>query len=634
MINKATKGFILFLMGVFLFSCSKEEKRITGTFSFEPASPKAGEEVTIYLLPDSSQLAGFENIEAMIYEYNVDVEKVTVVPMKKMNEYLTATYTPAKETKGLLIKFKSEKREDTNKKHGYVIYMTDGSGNPVPGAKAGLAVAYVSWGRNINLDNLLDEGLNLFEEEFTKNADAKDKYLDNYCYALWRKDRRTAADKIAKELERLETKTDKTEDDYVVLKNWFGTLGIADKTEKYTTEGLEKFPKGDFAKAVKFDKFRQAQTPEEKEKLLKEFEAEFPNDELINSFYEDFAYFFIRQGDFDKVYNYFSENHSRIHPFYFGYAAEKMAEGNYDSKKIEQMYKWGIERGRAALEEDPGDEAKFATPEEIKQRGEYYLAKNLLGYGKMFYDKGEKEKALPFLEEGVMKSKDSYADPEMNLLYAKALVESKNDNALAVIEGFVKEGEGSDEMLALLKKAYVAKNGSDKGYDKYVGKYIDAAKEEMLKTLKDDLINEPAPAFELKDLDGKTVSLADMKGKTVVLDFWATWCGPCLKSFPAMQKAIEFYKDNDKVAFLFVNTWERNVDDKVKNAKDFIASKKYPFQVLIDSENKVVADFKVSGIPTKFIIDKNGNIRFKAVGFSGDAHKMVEELKLMIDLIK
>ncbi|NOX18285.1 MAG: redoxin domain-containing protein [Chlorobi bacterium] len=634
MINKATKGFILFLMGLFLFSCAKEEKRITGTFSYEPASPKAGEKVTIYLLPDSSQLAGFDNINAVIYEYNVNAEKVTVVPMSKMNEYMTATFTPAKETKGLLIKFKSGKREDTNKKHGYVIYMTDGNGNPVPGAKAGLAAAYVRWGRNIDLDNLLDEGLKLFEDEFSKNPAVKDKYLDNYCFALWRKDRKANVPIITKELENLENKTEKTEDDYIVLKNWYGTLGATNKTEKYIAEGQQKFPKGDFTKSVKFDQFRQAKTPEEKEKLLQEFKKEFPNDNLISSFYEDFAYSLIRQGNFDQVYDFFAKNHALIHPFYFDYAAQQMLKSGYDKNKIEEMYNWGVERGRAALNEDPGDDAKTETPDEIKTRGEYYLAKNLLGYGKLLYEKGEKEKALPLLEEGVAKSKDFYADPEMNLLYAKALVESGNDKALSAIEEFVKEGEGSEEMLTLLKKAYVAKNGSDNGYDEYVGKYIDAAKEEMLKTLKDDMINEPAPAFELKDLDGKTVTLADMKGKTLVLDFWATWCGPCLKSFPGMQKAVEFYKDNDKVAFLFVNTWERNVDDKVKNAKDFIAKKKYPFHILIDDQNKVVTDYKVSGIPTKFIIDKDGNIRFKAVGFSGDAHKMVEEIKAMIDLIK
>ncbi len=60
--------------------------------------------------------------------------------------------------------------------------------------------------------------------------------------------------------------------------------------------------------------------------------------------------------------------------------------------------------------------------------------------------------------------------------------------------------------------------------------------------------------------------------------------------------------------------------------------KNYPFYVLMDNENKMVEDFNVSGIPTKFIIDKQGRIRFKAVGFSGNDDELVDELSTMIDL--
>ena len=100
---------------------------------------------------------------------------------------------------------------------------------------------------------------------------------------------------------------------------------------------------------------------------------------------------------------------------------------------------------------------------------------------------------------------------------------------------------------------------------------------------------------------------------------------------PGMNKAMAKYKDDENVKFLFVDTWE-SVDDKLKNAKDFMEKKKYPFYVLMDDENKMVEDFKVSGIPTKFIIDKEGKIRFKSVGFGGNDDSLVEELSTMIEL--
>jgi thiol-disulfide isomerase/thioredoxin len=77
-----------------------------------------------------------------------------------------------------------------------------------------------------------------------------------------------------------------------------------------------------------------------------------------------------------------------------------------------------------------------------------------------------------------------------------------------------------------------------------------------------ELISQPAPAFSLVDLEGNKVSLAELKGKVVILDFWATWCAPCKKSFPAMQKALDKYKADPNVRFLFIDTWERIPEPK------------------------------------------------------------------------
>jgi len=105
--------------------------------------------------------------------------------------------------------------------------------------------------------------------------------------------------------------------------------------------------------------------------------------------------------------------------------------------------------------------------------------------------------------------------------------------------------------------------------------------------------------------------LSSLKNKVIVLDFWATWCGPCRASFPAMQEAVTKYKDDKEVAFLFIDVFENKQPKKMQaETAKFISDNKYDFQVLLDTKDKVAGDYKVNAIPVKFIINKKGNIVF------------------------
>ena len=124
-------------------------------------------------------------------------------------------------------------------------------------------------------------------------------------------------------------------------------------------------------------------------------------------------------------------------------------------------------------------------------------------------------------------------------------------------------------------------------------------------------ISQEAPDFTLKTIDGNDFSLSSQKGKVVILDFWARWCAPCREEFPFL---IELSNQNKDNAFSVVAV---NIDKKAANAKAFIQKLKVevPFIVPCDPDSKNPAIYGVENMPTTFVIDKKGIIRYIHKGF-------------------
>jgi thiol-disulfide isomerase/thioredoxin len=137
-----------------------------------------------------------------------------------------------------------------------------------------------------------------------------------------------------------------------------------------------------------------------------------------------------------------------------------------------------------------------------------------------------------------------------------------------------------------------------------------------------------APDFELSTLEGKKVKLSELKGKTVIIDFWATWCGPCIMSFPGMKMAIEKYKDNPDVVFLFVNTFERVPENQWNtHVAKFIKDRGFEYlNPVIDKGNNTAMIYGVEGIPAKFCIDKDGKVKHKGSGYLGSSDAVFREM--------
>lgn len=117
----------------------------------------------------------------------------------------------------------------------------------------------------------------------------------------------------------------------------------------------------------------------------------------------------------------------------------------------------------------------------------------------------------------------------------------------------------------------------------------------------------PAPDFSLEDRDGRRVSLSHFRGRPVLIDFWASWCGPCRKAMPGIEQWYRKYRANG------LQVVGINIEGRSKESLDYLAAGGYTFSILFDSgnwESPVARSYGVRSIPRTFLIDGNGNIIF------------------------
>lgn len=135
-----------------------------------------------------------------------------------------------------------------------------------------------------------------------------------------------------------------------------------------------------------------------------------------------------------------------------------------------------------------------------------------------------------------------------------------------------------------------------------------------------------APDFSLPNLNGDTVRLADFRNKKAVfINFWATWCPPCRLEMPTIEKAYQTYKGNGlEILAVSIDTGPKSV------VKNFMEQFGLTFPALLDPEMEVLNQFRIVGIPASFLVDKEGVIRFRELGYrdwtDGESTTMLEEL--------
>ncbi len=131
-----------------------------------------------------------------------------------------------------------------------------------------------------------------------------------------------------------------------------------------------------------------------------------------------------------------------------------------------------------------------------------------------------------------------------------------------------------------------------------------------------------APDFTLVNLEGKDVTLSELLDKgPVIVDFWATWCKPCVKGFPGLQELFEKYKDRG------LSVVAISIDSPKSRSRvgPFIKSKKYSFEVLLDTQGRVAKKYNAVTIPRAVLISPDGGIACATVGYRPSNHELMEK---------
>jgi thiol-disulfide isomerase/thioredoxin len=492
---------------------------------------------------------------------------------------------------------------------------------------------------------------------------AKDAYGSMFFISREKAEKEELKPWVTKELNRKFESGIETESDYSTVALLAGFIGL-DKMGKYFSDvAKEKFANanGLIHYSSIADSFKAETDRVKKEKLLNEALSVYNNlsaeDKdalryiwqvkplflrylLQNDYLEDFE-------AFQKKFNVSKEDKPYNNDPHLNYFLDDLiARGKFPEYAV-KMALDGLKYMRQKYADAVSGKTSFPTDNNYMKRGKIESAGLSLAIltdacARIYQQQGQWGKALPYAKESLTFYKNP--QPYMNRIVAplNARYCMIAEHVLPAkqlkpeIENFVRDDRWTPEMIDILKRLYVKEKKSDAGFEEYVA----SLKKANLEKKKDELIaeklNVPAPDFALTDTEGNTVTLSSLKGKTVILDFWATWCGPCKASFPAMQVLVDKYKNNPEVKILFVNVRETGASDqeKLDKAKKYIASKNYTFQVLMDYKSMTYAPYEIVGIPTKCIIDKNGIMRYKIVGAETNAGKLVDEMEIMINSIK
>ena len=604
--------------------------------TISPAKPKIGDEVALVYnaAAKAATLRGVKEVsaEVLMAKASGDMPQLVEVTMKADGGVWKGSFKLTDDkARMLLLRFTSGDLKDDNGEKSWESMVYGANGNALEGAHQMRA-------------SMLRSG-SYVDFKLTKDAEAmkkelameKELYPENHAalFMQWSLMLREAPGdetkaKIKGELDALYAKNSSKEDLLPQFIGMYQQIGMKDKSDEIRKAALAAKPKGKVAESTRLNEVFGEKDPVKRASMMEKFLAEFPPDAKNKDNYQSYLTSFqmtaaMSQKKYDEAAKVVASMPKQDGGMYNSLAWPLIEKG----EQLEMATAWAKKGVELLKNPDPSTKPPYYSTRQWKKSNEMSLGMVMDTYGFGLLQLGKSAEAVAVMKEAVELTKGEQADLNQHLVEAY-LKNGNYDKAVTAGAEFVKKAKSNEKLVEAYKTAYIKVKGSEKGFDESIASAKQTGKDELKKELAKSRVNKPAIDFALKNLEGKVVKLSDLRGKVVVVDFWATWCGPCKASFPYLQQVYNKYKDNPKIVILALNTWE-NVSGKEREdlVKKFMADNKYTFQVLYDEG--FVEKYGVDGIPTKFVIDKKGMIQFKTIGFTGE--KMVDEMTMQFDML-